>query len=103
MSCVCALSVCYDYVERLAGSSRDGTRRAGPCVPWEDEVLVINSIADTVHGHCDVMGGVDPVVEYVGRVEDGLGLVIGKVSPEQEPVSHRVVLVLICLDMEDPG
>jgi len=76
------LPIGYDYVERLTGSSSNGTCGAGPCVPWEDEVLVVNSIADTVHGHCDVMGGVDPVVEYLGRVEDGPGLVIVKVSPE---------------------
>jgi len=76
------LPISYDYVERLTGSSSNGTCRAGPCVPWEHEVLVINGIADTVDGHCDVMGGVNPVVEYLGRVEDSPGLVIVKVSPE---------------------
>jgi len=103
VSCVCALSICYDYVERLAASSGNGACRAGPCVPWEDEVLVINSIADRVYGHCDMMGGVDPVVEYLGRVEDGPGLIIVKVSPKQEPVSHRVVLILVCFNMKNPG
>jgi len=44
---------------------------------------------------------VDLVVEYLGRVEDGLGLVFGPMSPEQEPVSKRVVLVLVRFNMKD--
>ncbi len=78
-----ALSVGYHNIERLAPLCWNRSAAVLSChgVPRDLEVLIVSSIVNAVYRHRKMMSGVDSVVEYLGSIEDRLGLTVCEMSP----------------------